>query len=468
MSQTDDLGDEAMYPMKPRATFAAQSWRPLALILLVSILSTGTASAGPPAAALDVTVASLQGDVSVTVQARRLEVHKGDLVPLPATIYTGPSGSIELRQGNTTLSVAPNSQLEIPAPAAPGEPIDRVIQTRGNAFYNVAKRETRKLHVESAYLVAVIKGTQFSVVAQDDSATISLFEGRLEVRATDGSDIVDLQAGEVAIRHASDSAIRMLRMDTGEPVAHRAADHSATGAVNGAGPAPASSSNSTAVDGDAGNPASVPTDSGAGTTGRGGSTGVSSGGSTSLGSGSTAISGGVLGVLGSGSLGNGSAGAGASGNANFDNGSTNVSTGVAANLNNKSANANSAGGSNQGNGSAGAGAGGNSNSGNGNGGSNSGNGQSASNNGGSGGNANPGNGNGGSNNGNGHGASNKLGLGHSPNLGNGSTPGTSITTPVTQTMGINLGAPPGGAANGNPAGGLPASVTPHKGLSGRL
>src|SRR5215472_4542561 len=111
MSQPDDFGDEAMYPIKPRATSAAQCWRPLLLMFLVSILSTATASAGPPAAALDVTVASVQGDVSVTAQERRLDVHKGDVVPLPVTINTGPSGSIELRQGKTTLSVAPNSQL---------------------------------------------------------------------------------------------------------------------------------------------------------------------------------------------------------------------------------------------------------------------------------------------------------------------------------------------------------------------
>src|SRR5215469_6204784 len=274
-----------MCPKKPRAITVSQCWRQLLLLLLMSTVSCGTASAGAPAAALDVTVASVQGDVSVTAQDRRLDVHKGDVVPLPATINTGPSGSIELRQGNTTLSVAPNSQLAIPAPTVPGEPIDRVVQTRGNAFYNVAKREARKLHVESAYLVAVVKGTQFSVVAQDESATISLFEGRLEVRATDDSDVVDLQAGEIAIRHANDSAIRMLRMDTGEPVAHRAVVRSAPAVASGAGPASAGSSNSSSVGG-AGNPGSATTESSAGSAGNG-SAGVSRGASASLGSSST-------------------------------------------------------------------------------------------------------------------------------------------------------------------------------------
>ena len=272
-----------MYAIKPSVALTSQYLRPLLLMLLVS---TGTAFAGP-AGTLDVTVASVQGDVSVTVQARRLDVHKGDVVPLPATIYTGPSGSIELRQGKTTLSLAPNSQLVIPASTVPGEPIDRVIQTRGNAFYNVAKRETRKLHVESAYLVAVVKGTQFSVVAQDDSATISLFEGRLEVRATDDSDVVDLQAGEIAIRHAADSAIRMLGMDTGEPVAHRAAVRSAPAVASTAGPVPAGFSNASAGGGDSGNLDQTSSESSAGSAGSG-STNVNREASASLGSGSEA------------------------------------------------------------------------------------------------------------------------------------------------------------------------------------
>src|SRR6516165_10333916 len=281
-----------MYAIKPSVALTSQYLRPLLLMLLVS---TGTAFAGP-AGTLDVTVASVQGDVSVTVQARRLDVHKGDVVPLPATIYTGPSGSIELRQGKTTLSLAPNSQLVIPASTVPGEPIDRVIQTRGNAFYNVAKRETRKLHVESAYLVAVVKGTQFSVVAQEESATISLFEGRLEVRATDDSDVVDLQAGEIAIRHANDSAIRMLRMDTGEPMAHRAPAHLAPAVASGAGPAAAGSSNSSSAGG-AGNAGSASAESSAGSAGSG-SGGVSRGVSTSLGSSPSTARGGVVTGLG--------------------------------------------------------------------------------------------------------------------------------------------------------------------------
>jgi hypothetical protein len=235
-----------MSPISLRALRWSDGVPVLALLVVLACALGGRASAAPPSiAAMDVTVVAVEGEVSVSTQGSRHAVHKGDLVSLPATIYTGPSGSLELQQNKTTLSAAPNTELTIPAPTVTGEAFDRVIQSRGNAFYSVAKREVRKLHVEAAYLVAVIKGTQFSVVAQDDSTTISLFEGRLEVHAADYSDAVNLEAGEIAIRHAGDSAIRMLRMDTGEPVARNAdpdqmtgADPAGSEATPGAAPTP--------------------------------------------------------------------------------------------------------------------------------------------------------------------------------------------------------------------------------------
>src|SRR5262249_33337290 len=91
-----------------------------------------------------------------------------------------------------------------------------IVQPRGNAFYDIGKREGRKLRVETPYLVGVIKGTQFNVAAQEASTTISLFEGRLEVRAADDSDVVDLKAGEIASYKRGDKSISVLKMDAGK------------------------------------------------------------------------------------------------------------------------------------------------------------------------------------------------------------------------------------------------------------
>ena len=218
-----------MYNIIGRRRFTALNWTSGFLLTLAMCLGVvGVCAANDPStAALNVVVVAVQGEVNVATQGQPHTVHKDDVISLPATVFTGPSGSIELRQGPTTFSAAPNTRLDIPATANRGEAIDRVIQSQGNAFYSVGKRESHKLRVETPYLVAVIKGTQFSVTSLEDSTTISLFEGRLEVHASDESDLVDLKAGEIAIRHGGDTSIRVLRMDSGEPVARD--DHSHAG-----------------------------------------------------------------------------------------------------------------------------------------------------------------------------------------------------------------------------------------------
>jgi len=171
----------------------------------------------------DIVVVSSKGEVRITMNGAMRNVRAGSALELPASVHTGRDGSVELRQGATTVSVGPETLLEFPALEQRGAPIDRIVQPSGNAFYNVGKREGRKLRVETPYLVGVIKGTQFNVAAQGDATTISLFEGLLEVRASDGSDVVDLKAGEIASFKRGDRSINIMRMDAGKapPTASR-------------------------------------------------------------------------------------------------------------------------------------------------------------------------------------------------------------------------------------------------------
>ncbi|HKS55552.1 MAG TPA: FecR domain-containing protein [Steroidobacteraceae bacterium] len=145
----------------------------------------------------------------------------GAILQLPATVRTGADGAVTLRQGNSTFAAASNTELEIPQSAAEDGLVERIVQIRGNAFYSIGKRTGTRLRVEAPYLVAVIKGTQFNVAAQEDSTTIALFEGHLEVRASDESDVVDLDAGEIAIRRRNDVSISVLRLNAAARDARR-------------------------------------------------------------------------------------------------------------------------------------------------------------------------------------------------------------------------------------------------------
>ncbi len=175
--------------------------------------------AAPAAFAVDsgeIVVVSAKGEVHVTMKGAQRAVRAGTALDLPATVRTGRDGAIELRQGATTVSVGPETLLEFPALEKPGAPIDRIQQPHGNAFYDIGKREGRKLRIETPYLVGVVKGTQFNVAAQEQGATISLFEGLLEVRATDDSAVVELKAGEIASRRRGDQSINVIKMEAGK------------------------------------------------------------------------------------------------------------------------------------------------------------------------------------------------------------------------------------------------------------
>ncbi|MDF3022511.1 MAG: hypothetical protein K0Q92_3814 [Steroidobacteraceae bacterium] len=163
--------------------------------------------AAPAAFALDsgdIFVVSTRGDVQVTVKGAAVDVRAGLVLELPATLRTGRDGSVELKQGATTVGIGPDTLLDFPALERPGAPIDRIQQPRGNAFYDIGKRDGRKLRVETPYLVGVVKGTQFNVSSRDEATTISLFA------------VVELKAGEIASRRRGDQSINVIRMDSGK------------------------------------------------------------------------------------------------------------------------------------------------------------------------------------------------------------------------------------------------------------
>ena len=185
-----------------------------ALLMLALSASAAAAAPGPE----PIVVVAVDGDVSISTGGAARIVQPGTVIAPPVTILTGRDGHVELRQNATTMSIASDTRVELPATASADGLIERVSQPRGNVVYDVAKRPGRKLRIETPYLVAVIKGTRFNVSAQDEGATVSLFEGRLEIWTPDDSDVVQLNVGEIATRGRDDGRIRVLGMDTGDAI----------------------------------------------------------------------------------------------------------------------------------------------------------------------------------------------------------------------------------------------------------
>jgi hypothetical protein len=183
------------------------------VFLIIGASAHANLNGVPDADASRISVTAVAGDVDVTMAGKAVAVAPSTTVVLPARVVTGSDGNVGLTQAGTHINVANDTDVEIPAEAVDGNLIARLVQHRGNVFYDVAPRELGTLRIETPLLVAVIKGTQFNVAVQEDSTTISLFEGRLEIRTPDGSEVVQLNAGEIAIRSRVDNAIRIVGMD---------------------------------------------------------------------------------------------------------------------------------------------------------------------------------------------------------------------------------------------------------------
>jgi len=184
--------------------------------LFLVIFAANVHAASPAARAggdSNIYVTSVAGEVAVTMAGNSATVEPKSTVALPARIVTGEDGTLGLTQAGTNISVAGDSDVEIPAEAVDGNLVARLVQHRGNVFYDVAKRDVGKLRVETPLLVAVIKGTQFNVAVDESGTTISLFEGHLQILSPGTDDIVELDAGEIAIRTLLDDVIRVVGMD---------------------------------------------------------------------------------------------------------------------------------------------------------------------------------------------------------------------------------------------------------------
>lgn len=109
-------------------------------------------------------------------------------------IRTGADGRVVLRRGGDTLIVAPDSVVVVP-PAEPGL-LTRIIQVLGALVVRVESRKEGAFEVQTPFLVAVVKGTTFSVATQASGSAVHVIEGVVEVRDGQGAPPARLGAGQ--------------------------------------------------------------------------------------------------------------------------------------------------------------------------------------------------------------------------------------------------------------------------------
>jgi hypothetical protein len=136
-------------------------------------------------------VSKVSGDVSVTTPGgQQGGLADGATVKPGDNIRTGQNGRVLLTRGQETILISPNSAIGIPMQKSEGMSTT-IIQQAGSILLEVEKRNVKHFAVETPYLAAVVKGTQFRVTVDGTGSRVDVLKGQVEV--------ADFKSGQYAL-----------------------------------------------------------------------------------------------------------------------------------------------------------------------------------------------------------------------------------------------------------------------------
>jgi len=131
--------------------------------VLAMALVLGAASSARAAENGAWSVSKSSGEVWVTTTgAEQVSLSHEEILKPGDTIRTGRTGRVLLVRGEETILISPNSVIGLPAEKKEGLSTT-IVQQAGSILLEVEKRNVKHFEVETPYLAAVVKGTQFSV-----------------------------------------------------------------------------------------------------------------------------------------------------------------------------------------------------------------------------------------------------------------------------------------------------------------
>ena len=114
------------------------------------------------------------------------------------TIRTGRNGRVLLVRGEETILISPNSVVGVAAEKKDGLSTT-ILQQAGSILLEVEKRNVKHFEVETPYLAAVVKGTQFSVTVECRQAPrVDVQRGQVEVSDFKSGQIAQVMPGQAA------------------------------------------------------------------------------------------------------------------------------------------------------------------------------------------------------------------------------------------------------------------------------
>src|SRR5690348_2390892 len=148
-------------------------------------------------------VSKSSGEVWLTTQGPQQVALGSDNMLKPGdTIRTGNNGRVLLTRGAETMLIAPNSVVGLPTDAQDGM-ATTVLQRAGSILLDVERRNVKHFEVETPYLAAVVKGTQFRVTIEAGHTKVDVNRGQVEVSDFKSGQIAQVTPGQSATSFAS-------------------------------------------------------------------------------------------------------------------------------------------------------------------------------------------------------------------------------------------------------------------------
>ena len=162
---------------------------------VLAIVIVGISSAA--AFADDWKVVRLRGSVLQHVGGEWQKLSRGGMVPDDRVIRTLKTGNVELQRGNETITIGPDTQIQI-FDEKSTRPFTTVKQYFGRVTVDAEARKVEHFAVQTPYLAAVVKGTKFVVTSDEARAKVEVKRGRVYVEDNSNQSNVTLSVGQHA------------------------------------------------------------------------------------------------------------------------------------------------------------------------------------------------------------------------------------------------------------------------------
>lgn len=143
-------------------------------------------------------VSKSSGEVWITSgEVQQASLKPEDNLKPGDTIRTGRNGRLLLKRGEESILIAPNSVIALPVEEKEGLSTT-IVQKAGSILLEVEKRNVKHFEVETPYLAAVVKGTQFRVSVDATGTSVDVLRGQVEVADFKSGQIAQVMPGQRA------------------------------------------------------------------------------------------------------------------------------------------------------------------------------------------------------------------------------------------------------------------------------